>query len=279
MESALLSRNAPTRRAVLALPWLTPSLARAAVAPLRISGSSSALATMRWMSAGFARLPGGTTLKVGASLGSTGALDALLDGRLDAVLIARPLSSWHAARGLNSVTYSRSALVFAVHPDAPADGVTLEEAGRILAGTQRFWRDGAPIRVVRRAPADADTLLLAAQLPALAPALDALAARPGLLTAGNAEENADTLERLPGSFGFLTLGQIIAEGRRLRPLALDGVAPGLAGARGDRYPAVKSYGLVLRADAPPAARLLRDFLAGPEARALLASLGQGSPWV
>ncbi|MFT8245983.1 PstS family phosphate ABC transporter substrate-binding protein [Roseomonas sp. BN140053] len=279
MESALLPRETLPRRAMLALPWLGMPPARAAAAPLRVNGGGSALATMRRIGAGFARTEGGVALEIGPSLGGVGGLDALLDGRLDAVLSARPLNTWHGARGLTAMTYARSALVFATHPGVAAEGVTQEEAGRILAGTLRFWPDGSPIRVVRRSAKDMDTVLLRTQLPTLGPALAALAERPGLLTAGNAEENADTLEQLPGSFGILPLGQIAAEGRRLRPLALDGVAPGLTSSNTGRYPAVKTFQLVLRADAPPAALLLRDYLAGPETHALLESLSQGSPWV
>ena len=87
------------------------------------------------------------------------------------------------------------------------------------------WPDGTPIRLIRREPSDADWTLLRALSAEMADAVQVALERPGLLTPATDQENADALERLSGSFGTMSIGQMRAEARRVSPLVLDGEPP------------------------------------------------------
>jgi phosphate transport system substrate-binding protein len=134
--------------------------------------------------------------------------------------------------------------------------------------------DGTPIRVLRRPASDTDTTALAAASPAMARALAAAQRRPGLVTAGTDQDNADALEAVHGSFGAVTLAQFLSEKRRLALFALDGVEPTPEAVAAGRYPLSKLFFFVTRAEPAPAAAAFMGFVAGPEARAVLAGLGQ-----
>jgi phosphate transport system substrate-binding protein len=137
----------------------------------------------------------------------------------------RPINDAERAKGLQNLAYARTPIAFMAHPAQGIKGMTLPEISQILAGTVRVWPDGTPIRVVRREPSDADWTMLRAMSPEMAEAVAAALTRPGLLTVATDQENADALERLPGSFGAMSIGQMRAEARGVVPLSLNGEAP------------------------------------------------------
>lgn len=70
---------------------------------------------------------------------------------------------------------------------------------------------------------------------------------------------------------------LLSEQRRAVPLAIDGVAPTLANVASGRYPHAKPMYLVLRADAPEAARRFVEYVGSDAARKLLTELGHAIP--
>jgi phosphate transport system substrate-binding protein len=143
----------------------------------------------------------------------------------------------------------------------------------ILSGVRTNWPDGTVIRLVRRDPSDADWTLLRSLSPELAQAVPAAQARPGLLTVATDQENADVLERLPGSFGAMSIGQMRAEGRRVVALALDGEAPQVESLAAGRYRLSRTLHAAWRD--PPGADVAGylDFLRSEQGSAILLRLG------
>jgi phosphate transport system substrate-binding protein len=107
----------------------------------------------------------------------------------------------------------------------------------------------------------------------MAAAVQAALERPGLLTPATDQENADSLERLPGSFGAMSIGQLRAESRRLTPLMLDGEPPTAEAVADKRYRLSRTLYVASRSQ--PTAEVARflAFLSSEQTGELLTRLG------
>jgi phosphate transport system substrate-binding protein len=250
--------------------------ARASGGSLRIAGTGSAMSTVRALAeAHHRRDPAAAELRFLPNLGTSGGIAAVLEGAADIALAARPPTDAERAAGVRDTAYARTPLAFATKAGgAAARATAMADVVRIHAGELAEWPDGAPIRVVRRPPSDSAALTLAAASPAMAGALAAAQRRPGLVTAGTDQDNADALEAVHGSFGAITLAQFLSEGRRLALFTLDGVEPTPHAVAEGRYPLSMTFRFVTRAEPAPAAAAFMGFVAGPEGGAVLAGLGQ-----
>lgn len=265
------------RRLLSLLPLTTvPAalVARAAGQRLAFGGTGMALAAMRMVGRAFVAEQPDFLLQVTPSLGTSGGIAALSAGAIDFALVARPLNEAERKRGLSAMPYARTPIAFVTHPDNTTAGIALAEVAHLLTGQMPTWPDGVPVRLVRREPSDADWTLLRGLSPVMAEAVDTARKRPGLLTVGTDQENADALQRMRGSFGMVSLGQLRAEALRLKPLALDGVAPDVAM---QGYPLVRTLHIAWSTTLPPPLTAFLDYLKGAEAQAILARLGHAAP--
>lgn len=252
-----------------------PALAQAGAAStvLAIGGSGAAVSTIPALQAALPQVEPAMELRVFPNLGSTGGIAALLAGAIDIAISARPLDARESQAGARSLVYARTALAFATHHETPVSAISMPDVLRIFAGTLTEWLDGNPIRIVRRPESSGDMRTLAAVSPALAQAIRAMWQRPGLRMAGNSHDSFDALQAIPGSFGVIALTHVLAARRRLTLLTLDGVTPTTAALRAGRYPIVKTFHVVTRADPSPAVVAFRDCLISATARPILMALG------
>jgi phosphate transport system substrate-binding protein len=150
--------------------------------------------------------------------------------------------------------------------------ISLADVARIYAGELSAWPGGMPIRLIRRPPTEADWQALNALSPSMSAAAALAARRQGLLTAATDQDNVETIATVPGAFGLVSLGQLVAEDASIKPLSLDGVAPSLAALAGGQWPMSRELRLVTLAPSPD----VQDFIAyvqGPEGSVVLNSLG------
>jgi phosphate transport system substrate-binding protein len=243
-------RRRPAMRAVTAAGFLALlGLSRRAAAGeptlLRIGGTGMALATMRQICDEFVASQPDVAIKVLPSLGTGGGLAAVADAAIGIALSARAPNDAERAKGLRSLAYARTPIAF-VSSHAGMPGITLSQVAAILMGSTLAWPDGSPIRLVRREPSDADWALLRGISADLSTAVTVALERVGLLTVATDQENADALERLTGSFGMISLGQLRAENRKVVPLSLDGEAPEVAAISAGRYKLSRTLYVVWR---------------------------------
>ena len=281
-QSGSLSVSALPRRDLMIGAALTMLLATAAAprsaqsrepGQLVMGGTGMALATIRQIADAFVASQSGVAVDVLPSLGTGGGLSAVAAGAIDIALSARQLNDADHAKGLQSQAYARTPVAFVTPPTTVVDGITMSNVVAIFAGTMTTWPDGTPIRLIRREPSDADWSMLRNVSEAMAQAIEVALQRPGLLTVATDQEAADALERLRGSFGVLSLGQLSAEARRLKPLALDDVMPGVEEIRSGRYPLSRTLYAVWSAQAKPGVAKFLAFLRSQPTGALLARLG------
>lgn len=258
--------------ATLAAP---PAMAQPAT--LRAGGTGMALASLRRVTERFAAERPGIRVEVLPSLGTSGAIRALLARAIDVGLLARPPSAEEAAQGLRALPYARTPIAVVTSGGTDSTDITLQQLAAVLRGDVNTWPDGRRLRLVRREASDADWQLLASLSPEMGRSVAIAIRRPGLVTVGTDQENAEALQSVTGSLGLMSIGQLRAEGLRLRPLTLEGVEATTEAVAERRYALSRTLHAAWLGDATPPLADLLGFLGGAEARAILAGLGYGPP--
>lgn len=236
---------------------------------LRIGGTGVALGGMTILGDAFMKQNPGTTVEVLPSLGSSGGVKAVLASAVDLAVSSRPLKDAEAESGAVAHLYATTPLAVVTATGTGTDAVTTQDLVDMYAGKMLTWPSGEQVRVVLRPESETDTQILRSLSDDMAGAVDAALARPGLVTATNDQENAETLEGLTGSVGAVALGQIATEDRRLKVLALDGITPSAATTDARSQSFSKSLYLVTIDAMSPTATAFFDFVFSPGGQALL----------
>ena len=149
------------RMAGVSVAWIVPFFLGATLFPwpalaetVRISGTGGAIGGMRLLAEAFRKAEPGVDVIILQSLGSSGGIRAVLAGKLDIGLSARPLSPEEMAQGPRQTAYARTAFVFAVNPDVKRSDATLAEIIDIYAGRKTTWEDGTTLRLILRPAAE-----------------------------------------------------------------------------------------------------------------------------
>ncbi len=265
-----------TRRRLLALGAAAACGAGRAGATerLRITGTGSGTGGLRLAAQAFMARNPGTIVDVLPAVGSQGGIRAVAEGRLDIAVSNRPpRPAEQPAVPLQALRYARTPFVLAVHRELGVHGLRLDELIALYRDAPAQFANGVRARPVLRLTDATDTLLIKAFGPGLTAALDAAAARRGMLDASNDSECADLIERTPGAFGPSTLALIESERRPLVALAIDGVTPSIETLKSGRWPHHKELMLVLPGQPAALAQRFVAWLQGPEGRSLLAAHG------
>jgi len=264
-----IARLAPTL--VAALLALAP--AAQAVEEVRVSGTGTALGPMSRLARAFERANPDVRVRLLPSVGSSGAVKAVVAGALDLGLAGRPLGPEELALALVAVEVARTPFLFAVGPRAGATNLDLGALARLYRGDVPTWPGGERIRLVLRPASDADTAYLRSLSPELAAAVNAALARPGMLVAATNQECDALIARTPGAIGPSTLAQVSTEAAGLTPLTWQGVAPTLANLAAGRYPLWKPIVAITAARPSPGAVRLLPFIRSPEGGRILEASG------
>jgi phosphate transport system substrate-binding protein len=261
------------RRLGIHVMWaIMAATALAQAEDLKLGGTGGSLSTMRLLAEAFAKANPDITLTIVPSLGSTGGIEAVLKGALPLAVSARELKDSERAHGAREVEYGRAAFAF-VTSSRNVTSLTLREVADIYSGKTDKWPDGSRIRLVLRPLGDSDSHLIKSISPEMQYSLALAEARPGMLFAVNDHDNADDLEKLPGSFGAATVPQLVSEKRSLRVLRLNGVEPSARTLADGSYPYYKRLYLVTGPKSPPSAGKFITFVRSPAGRRVLERTG------
>jgi len=208
---------------VLILMFLFPLTAFAGDV-IKVGGTGSALATMRAIADIFEKENPGVKVEVLPSLGSTGGIKAVIKGAIDVAVSGRELNDNEKGEGTKQEEFARSPFIFVTNKNN-ATNITIKEILQIYKGTKTAWPDGKRIRLVLRPENEASSIVLMGTSPEIRDAFEKAFKRQGMVTAITDQECAEILQKMPDSFGILTLDQLISEKLLLNALSLDGVKP------------------------------------------------------
>lgn len=267
--------NHLTRRHFLAAAALLPTLSHGQAPPPRtggellIGGTGAGLGPLQRV----VDEQGLRNLRLVPSLGTNGGLRALAAGAIDLALSARRLADDERARGLVEQELFRTPVVWAVHDGVPLRHATLDELAALYAARTTTWANGTPVRLVLRPDSDSDTALIKSASPAMAEAVAAAQARPGVQMGITDIDAIEAIERIPGALGVTTLGLVRAQRRRVQVLTLAGTTPGLDTLAAGRWPLAKRVYLVSRGTPAGVLADAVQALNGRPAAQLLTALG------
>lgn len=233
---------------------------------LVIGGTGMAIALARQLGGAYSAMHAGVTVTVPASVGTSGAINAVAAGSFGLGFSARSLSEDERARGLIAETFIRTPFVFAASPQMTGDaGFDTDAIIRAYSAADSAWPDGTRIRPVLRTFREANTALLIEHFPALKPVIEHALEAKGALIALSDQDAMTFGEEVKGALVTGGLLAIRAEKRKLAPIAVNGVRPTVASMSDGTYPMSVTLWLIQRTDASTAVRMFADFLRSPAA--------------
>ena len=241
---------------------------------LVVGGTGSATPLVEQFAQAYGRIKPDITVRlISPPMGSNGSIRAMLAGAIDLAVPGKPLSDAEKAQGGQAWELGRTPFLVVTSKQPPPPGFTFEQLAAIYSGKVTAWADGSPIRLVLRSPTESDTLILRKLSPMMDAAVEAALARPGLLVAANDLENADLLEKTPGSLGTANLGLVQDQNRALHALSINGAAPTLAALSQGTYPWSKAIYVARGPTLSPAAQGFLEFMLSAAGRDLLERAG------
>ena len=244
-----------------------------AQAPIRITGTGSGTGSIRLVADAFMRVHPELRVEVLPAIGSSGAIKALIAGKIEIALSNHePDETEQAAARLSTIEYARTPFVIAVHKDVGVAALTSPQLAALYAPGAAF-ATGLRARPVLRLTDEADTEVLRSISPAVAQALDAASKGKGMLNAATDSAAADLMQNRPGVFGASTLAMIASEGRPLAALVLDGRVPSVDSLTNGSYPYFKQLFAVVNDDSAAPVVQFVAFLRSADARAILRAHG------
>jgi len=241
---------------------------------LIIAGTGLSIGVMKRMADGFQRRHPNVTVNILPSIGSTGGIKAVKEGKIDIGLSARSLKQEERIPGIIEEFYGRTAFIFGVQESNPIEGLRLTELEEIYAGKRRTWSDGRPIRMILRPLYDAYSAFLAGINPGMKSASEQAHSIPGVFVGMTDREAAVQIERTPGSFGTTSAAIVAAERLKVKALSVDGVLPTLSNVSTGKYPYAMTMSIVYKKDKyMGAVKDFIDFLFSNDGRKLLSANG------
>lgn len=239
---------------------------------VRIGGTGVALASMSAAGEKLAARTPPLAVEVLPSLGTPGGVRALIDGKIDIALLARPLLAEEAAKGAREMRCLVTPLVFAT-THATATGLSRATLAAAYAEIAPKWDDGTPLKIVLRSKSSSEVPFLFKAFPELEAPIQAAHKRPGMPIGATDQDNAEIAEKTEGALAIITLMQIRSERRRLRALAIEGVVPDADTVENRLYPLGFRVCLAQLAEGSPAAAQFIAYLDSAPGRSLMRSLG------
>lgn len=249
-------------------------LAASASQVVTVTGTGSSIGTVKLMADAFTRKHPAIRVEVLSSIGSTGGIKAVKAGKIDVGLSSRPLRPDERADDLKEAAYGRTPVVFGAHPGTSVNDISLEDIEQIYLGQKVAWPDKTPIRLVLRPKSDAYTEFLVRISDRMRVATEKSYTIPGLFTGVTDQDAAIQIERAAGSFGVTSLAVIQSEGRNIKRLSVNKVAPTLKNLETGKYPFAMSMHVVYRQSSPnTAVKPFIDFIFSGEGQKILRETG------
>jgi len=209
-------------------------------------------------------------------LGSNGGLRAVSAGAIQIAVVTIP--TIYAAQSENiaagkAIPWTRTPFVFTGRDLPSGTEFQIGQVANIYAGRVTEWQDGKQVRLVTRTERESDTRILRAISPEMNDAVALSLKRSGLPFAENDIDNQQLLERTPGSFGAIGLGQMLLTKSPLKPVSLNGVQPSTKSLQSGAYPFEKPLFLVI-SSTPSAGTLdFVRYLQSPEVMKIVGRYG------
>lgn len=223
---------------VAAISLSAPALSPAQAGDLPIVGTGDGMEIFQALGREFSTLNPDIKVVIPPSVGSDGAVKAVLASANELGRVARPLTADEKGKGLAVKPVMRIPSVIIVHASTNTTGVTGDQLQGIFSGRITNWKEvgGAdlPIRVIVREEGDSVFKVLKATMPGWSGMTVTPAAQ---VISTTTQELIEAVRKTPGSIGFAPYS--ILHRSSLTMLKIDGRAPS-----DPAYPSAVSIGLL-----------------------------------
>ena len=212
-----------------------------------IAGTGDSQKMLRLLALEYSRTHPNVMVEVPDSVGSSGGVKALLEGRCDLARVGRPLSAQELSYNLTYFLFANTPIVFAVHENVGSiENLTEVMLLDIYAGRVRLWEElgasSGKIYIANREKGDSSRNVIESVIPAFA-RIEPFAGKILYTT----PEVARVLSRYKNTIGYLPLSAVPE--RDVRILDFAGVSPTPATVQqSNAYPLVVPLGLVWHGD-------------------------------
>lgn len=247
---------------------LSPSL------PMQVAGSGSNLPLTRILLAAWAQREQ-QTFTLHASIGTTGAIQALRGGAIHIGLLSRTLKEQERAQepAIQVIHYARSVVVLAAHPDTVDRSIAPAEFFAVLRGERTTWSNGVPRTFLLRERGDSSQAAVAASIPEFARLeREAQTTRRFRVLYSDADLR-QALMATPGAMGWTDLGALGLERSPLVVVDLDYIPASGERTSPQSYRFSKPLDFAVVQPVDPRAASFMRWCRSPEGRALIQSSG------
>jgi phosphate transport system substrate-binding protein len=232
---------------------------------LTISGSGTTTDILRGVQSAFEADVPAYTLDILPGTGTGGGVQGLVESLLDVAAMARPPKEEEAAQGVEYVEFGLSGVAVYTHMDVDVTNLTTEQALALLLGEVTNWSEvggpDMPIVLYVRDEGDSTTKAIREQIVGDTPFPETAT----VLTSQSDMQAA--VAGTPGGMGMGSWPAAFASEAKVRPIALDGIAPS-----DSTYPMVSPVGIGYLSDRKANVQPLIDWLLSEQGRA---ALGEG----
>lgn len=188
------------------------------------------------------------TITIPGSIGTQGAVAAVVDGAIALGLISRPLKDEEKAKGLVEKPYARVAMVFAANQTVSDSDISTEDVFAILRGSKSHWQDGKEIVVHVREKFDSGFQILGKAIAGFNDVFwESLDAKRWTVAYTDQDANR-MLATTPYAFGVTDHGMIATEHLPIKVLRFNGALPGIATLKDGTYPLTRQLSFIYRED-------------------------------
>lgn len=224
---------------------------------IRAGGTGGATELLRQLLSKFASTE--SPFEVVPSLGTSGGIRALADGKLDIAVAGRPLKEEEKAKGLKTALTVRTPHVLVTSYSKPVN-LKRSEVPDFYRNVDAAWPDGTRILIALRPKSDSENEALFESFPGMERALKELRTRPDLPIAATDQDNADWAEKTAASLVSTTFTQVKLEKRKLQLIKIDNVEPTLENLENGTYPIEKKLYFIIAENPKPQVVKFMEFL-------------------
>jgi phosphate transport system substrate-binding protein len=239
---------------------------------LTLAGSGGASTVLKYLASAYREDHSNVTFEFLSGSSSGGGVEGALNGSLDLGVMSRPPKDSEVAAGIEYLAFATDRIAIATSSDLSITGLTSQQVKDIFLGKITNWATvGGPdatINVLVRDEDESSTQILRAKLFE-----DADFAAGSVVFTSDGDVR-DALTKVTHAIAFLSYSGLRLSDTNAHALAIDGQDPANLSSA---YPYDRMLGVAYIPANAARIQSFLDFLAGPDAKALLAEEGINQP--
>ncbi len=247
----------PNRYVLLTLVLLFAGCLPAAAKTLVIPGTGACQNLLRGLAGAYVSQHLDHEIIIPDSIGSGGGILTVIDGRSVIARVARPLTKMESGKGVKYMPFAKDAMVFATGSNIRVRSLTVNQLKEVFSGRISHWHElggeHAIIRLLIREKGDSSYGMIDKHIRDFSN----FKFSPKAKIVHHDYEMAALLKKFKNSIGWLPKSAVAQPEDKIKPIAIDHVAPTKSNINSGDYKATGEFGLVFKKEP---VGLAKDFI-------------------